>query len=175
MTRYRKERIRVRRHRVRRHRSHSRSGRAEEVRGYVASGSVQERSEPYPHGRRLGITMKHHPGYSASKSAEANARLGYRAAKDHHIMMPWLHAEKELTYIGLLNKRTNPEASRRFFAAAGYARKEHEKAECRFGRCPHRHSIKRHRRGEKRVWIPAHASHSYEGRKEHVRGHYIYR
>ncbi len=130
MARMRLERIKVRRHRVRPHVSHSYKGNVEHVKGYTASGSIQEHREPYPRGHRLGIKMKHHPGYSASYSAEKNARLGHAVAIREHIKMPWLHTEHELIYIGLLERRTHPLASKKFYTAARYARQQHIQTEC---------------------------------------------
>ena len=119
---------------IKTHYSHSSHGRPERIRGHYA-----EREEPYPRGEKLGIRMRHHPHYKAHYSPKRNAYIGYEAAMKRHESKPWLHTERELDYIGLLNRRTNPRASNSFYAAAHYAKHRHEQSqECDAG-CRLRH------------------------------------
>lgn len=143
MVRMRKERITVRGHSVRRHKSRSYEGTPETVSKHRVRKFTEEREEPWPRGKRLGIKAKHHPGYSASYTPEENVRIGIKAAIRRHQRMPYLHVEKELAWQGLLRRRKNPRVSESFYAAARLAKERHMNpryGEC--GRsCQHRHYV----------------------------------
>ncbi len=76
--------------------------------------------------RKLGVELRHHPGYREYNSAKENAEIGHRDAVRRGVRFPWLEAERQLNYIALLNRRINPKASQKFYSAAAYAKHRHE-------------------------------------------------
>ncbi|MEM4099828.1 MAG: hypothetical protein QXZ38_04215 [Candidatus Micrarchaeaceae archaeon] len=69
-------------------------------------------------------TTKHHPPYSASKSASANYRAGIEYAKEHHLSKLWV-ARSLMQLANLTHKPVFKEAAEKAYKA--YRKEKHKK------------------------------------------------
>ncbi|MEM4097971.1 MAG: hypothetical protein QXS81_04725 [Candidatus Micrarchaeaceae archaeon] len=83
----------------------------------------EENAEKYAMGIDIQTT-KHHPPYSAEKSAEANYKEGSKYAKEHHLSKLWV-ARSLMQLANLTHKPVFKEAAEKAYKA--YRKEKHKK------------------------------------------------